>query len=1127
MTFTHLAVAGVRHYRRTHVAVVLGVAAATAVLAGSLLVGTSVRASLASIATSRLGHTSILIAAEQPFTEALSQRVATATSRATAPLIAVTGVVTHASSSRRAGGVQVYGIDDRFFAFHGVTPAPLAGSDVLVSPDLAAELGAVSGDALVVRVSRPTDIPIDSLHGRREDVGRSIRLTSRGTLAPGQMGQFSLASGQGPSRSVFVPLARLQRDLELRGRVNTLLVAGHEDAADVRRALDEAVTNEDLGLRVTALTESNALAVESAAGLVPDDTAAAVATAADRAGRQTTPVLSWLANRMSVGDKQVPYSLVTAVGANAGGDTDIAAALATAGASPPIVLNAWTANALSARPGASLELEYYRWSQEGQLVTERAMFRVAAVVPMRGMAIDRRLAPDYPGITNASSVSNWDPPFPIDLKRVRPQDEAYWDQYRAAPKAFIPLEAGQKLWASRYGRLTSIRVAGTEPLDFRPPRTSIAATALRSQRVTASAGATDFGAYFSYFSFFLMVAALLLAALFFRLSIEQRASQIGVLRAGGFPVTSVRRALVLEGAIVAIAGAVIGVALAIAWAAFMMFALRTWWVGAVGTTLLTLHVDPLALAIGAVSAAVAGLLSIALTVRSLSRLTPRALLTGASDAGAPPRRGWSRALAPITLAAAVLLSAASAAGVIPAAGGFFGAGALVLIGGLAAFRLWLAGPERWRRSEPASPKPWRRRVLSSRTALGLRNAAWRPGRSLTAAGLVASAVFLLVAVDSFRKNAGDSTARTSGTGGFALIAESTLPVVHDLQSKEGRETLGVDAPLDRVSIFSLRLRPGDDASCLNLYQPKQPRLVGVPPALAADGRFRFAKVVDDARLRQGSGEAGSARQGSGEARSGQGSDAAGQNPWRLLESTAPSEPVPAIVDQTSLQYVLHAAVGDTITIDADTARPIDLRIVASLDDSVLQGEILIGDRAFQRLFPDIAGYRVFLIDAGQGEAAEGVGQELERALEPFGFDAQSTRARLDAFHRVENTYLSTFQALGGLGLVLGCFGLVAVIARNVLERRRELALLGAAGFTGADLQKVVAIEHLLIVGVGLAIGLAAAGVAIAPVVMSRTGAAPWNALVWVVPVALAGVVASFGATRSLRRLPLVASLRSE
>ena len=134
------------------------------------------------------------------------------------------------------------------------------------------------------------------------------------------------------------------------------------------------------------------------------------------AQRQTTPVLSWLANRMTVGDKHVPYSLVTAIGANAGGDKDIAAALATTGASPPIVLNAWTASALGARTGDPLELEYFRWSGEGQLVTERATFRVAGVVPMRGLAIDRRLAPDYPGITTASNVSDWDPPFPIDLE---------------------------------------------------------------------------------------------------------------------------------------------------------------------------------------------------------------------------------------------------------------------------------------------------------------------------------------------------------------------------------------------------------------------------------------------------------------------------------------------------------------------------------------------------------------------------------------------------------------------------------------------------------------------------------------------------------------------------------------
>jgi ABC-type lipoprotein release transport system permease subunit len=56
-----------------------------------------------------------------------------------------------------------------------------------------------------------------------------------------------------------------------------------------------------------------------------------------------------------------------------------------------------------------------------------------------------------------------------------------------------------------------------------------------------------------------------------------------------------------------------------------------------------------------------------------------------------------------------------------------------------------------------------------------------------------------------------------------------------------------------------------------------------------------------------------------------------------------------------------------------------------------------------------------------------------------------TEERLANFHRVENTYLSTFQMLGGLGLILGTLGMAAVLLRNVLERRRELALLRAVG----------------------------------------------------------------------------------
>src|SRR6185436_12087375 len=133
---------------------------------------------------------------------------------------------------------------------------------------------------------------------------------------------------------------------------------------------------------------------------------------------------------------------------------------------PPIVINDWTARDLGVKPGDPLTLDYYVWQEPGFLETRTAEFRVAAIVPIAGAAADRDLAPDYPGISEADTLGDWDPPFPIDLKRVRPKDEDYWKQYRTTPKAFIPYEEGKRLWGSRrYGDRTSIRI---QPLAWQP-----------------------------------------------------------------------------------------------------------------------------------------------------------------------------------------------------------------------------------------------------------------------------------------------------------------------------------------------------------------------------------------------------------------------------------------------------------------------------------------------------------------------------------------------------------------------------------------------------------------------------------------------------------------------------------
>jgi cell division protein FtsX len=82
----------------------------------------------------------------------------------------------------------------------------------------------------------------------------------------------------------------------------------------------------------------------------------------------------------------------------------------------------------------------------------------------------------------------------------------------------------------------------------------------RAQGVGAARGATDFGQYFVYFSFFIVVSALVLAVLFFKLGIEQRVREVGLLRAVGFGPARVRRLFLQEGLLLAVVGSALGIA---------------------------------------------------------------------------------------------------------------------------------------------------------------------------------------------------------------------------------------------------------------------------------------------------------------------------------------------------------------------------------------------------------------------------------------------------------------------------------------------------------------------------------------------------------------------------------------
>lgn len=1142
MTTFQLVQRNLAFFWRTNLAVVLGVATAVAVLAGALLVGDSVRASLKDLFLQRLGNTTYAISGNSFFREQLAADIQAQKEFAQSglgeacPLIALKGTVTHEGSKRRGSGIRVYGVDDRFWKFHRRAVASPKGREVFLSENLAHELGATSGDAVLLRVEKLSEIPIESLHSRKEDLGSTLRLSVRQILDARALGEFSIQPQQTGVRAVFVSLSELQKAIEQENKANLILISQargtEQDSTSAATTLTELLktrtTLEDFGITLRRLDEQKSLSLEHESRLLADPLATAATETARSLSLQTIPVFSYLANRISIGERSIPYSLVSAVdedslkqlrSSSSSNDAQDASGTSQSSGKAPIILNEWAARDLNARPGDVVTLEYYLWHEGGALETKQAEFHLTAIVPIAGLAADKNLVPSYPGITGSENLADWDPPFPVDLTQVRKQDEDYWDQYATTPKAFIPLATAQELWHSRFGNLTSMRLQLNEAVpetivtDYQqrlrsaldPQVMGFSVLPVRAQGLEASKGATDFGEYFLYFSFFLVISALLLTALFFKLGVEQRVREIGVLQAMGFRAAHVRKIFLTEGIILAVVGSAIGLAGALAYGQLIMVGLRTWWVDAVGTTQLALHVSPISLVMGALGGIVAALICIVLTLRKLGKQSARSLLAGQLEASEPNQRTGVASKLPqfnLRLLIGILISAlgivllfAAAFKLLGETAGFFGGGVLLLVGLLVCQSSWL------RRTETPAlhGKGW-----WPLSRLGFRNASYRPGRSVLCIALIASAAFIIVAVDAFRHREGVTAMdRKSGSGGFSLLAESLLPIVHDPSTEAGKEALNLatdsSSPLANVSFERFRVRPGDDASCLNLYQPRNPKVIAPRDSFLQSNRFVFSNsqaTTDEEKT----------------------------NPWLLLHKSFFDGAIPFIADANSTTYVLHVGLGKDVVLPTGE----HLRLVGTLTNSVLQSELIVSETNFLRLFPNEEGYRLFLIETPTPERSPAIASTLEERLSDFGFDVVPTEERLANFHRVENTYLSTFQMLGGLGLLLGTLGMAAVLLRNVLERRRELALLRAVGYNASHLALMVIAENIFLLTSGLVIGVVCALLAIAPVFFERGGRMPSVSLGFLLlAVLLSGLTASIIATWATLRSPLLPALRAE
>jgi hypothetical protein len=364
-------------------------------------------------------------------------------------------------------------------------------------------------------------------------------------------------------------------------------------------------------------------------------------------------------------------------------------------------------------------------------------------------------------------------------------------------------------------------------------------------------------------------------------------------------------------------------------------------------------------------------------------------------------------------------------------------------------------------------------------------------------GFLATGIFMVFSTGLNRKEVTKNAEKaSSGTGGFNYLLETSIPILTNPETPNGRMEL--DLP-EEATIVPFQVRRGDDASCLNLNRILQPEIIACNPALF-DRRSAFSFVSSSSELDP-------------------------IHPWLSLEQTLEGGLLPAIADQGVIQWGMGKSVGDTLFYKDEEGRELRLKLIGGMAGSVLQGKVIISSENFSRAFPSISGSSLFLLDLPGKEQAM---KELKSSWHAYGPEVVTTRERLITFYSVESTYLHIFLLLGAIALLIGTLGLGILLYRITVEQLPEYALMSALGFHPSQLFRLLMIERWYIILVSVLVGILPALLSSLPSLTSPLYASLW---VWppaiLILVILSGLAGSFVAIKMAFRHRLAATLKSE
>lgn len=1068
--FSAIALRSIRFYRKQVIYQFLIIVLLSAVITGSFLTGTSVRASLRAIASEKLGRTEYVISSGNRYISTDLGRELKSKGISGTGFLDLKGSASSLLSQHTVSGVNIYFIEDDFFTFINYQPVTIDPGSIIINEKLAEQLRLETGDEVIIRFRNLTDIPADAPFAPSEENYESVVLKVVKVINGSAGGNFSLEISQVVPYNVFVNFSELVNVSDWQPKHNRIIA---DENSNVPELLEGAIKPSHTGLiaRTSPVTGEaeliservfiDSLLAESIMNIIP----------------HSSPVITYLANSISFKERMTPYSFVTAL------DSSMYRSISKDG----IIINKWLSDDLGAQQGDTVLVSWYSPDSLNHLKEKVHLFIVEEVVLPEGIWADSLLMPDFPGISGKESCSQWDAGVPVDTRVIRDKDEQYWNIHKGTPKAFISYETGKRMWGNSLGIVTSIRFEKGIQVDevtdqltgkIDPSLTGITTKNILRDSIEAADESVDFGTLFISLGFFLILACFILLWLTISGEVEKRKQMIRVLFSTGFRKSRIRQILLIEFLVIAFAGCFAGSMAGYLVNNMITAALNSVWSGAVQVNTLQSYFDAPVMILSFLLCFI--MLCIFLYIL-VSRQIKRYFENKSRLPFTNPAKNV-RVLLVISAVVTVLLIVVSSTGLSSISASFL-SGIMFLITALAFY---------WHLMSDSK----KNKQLKDYKDISAVYFARYPLQGILPLLLISTGIFAFMITVVNRKDFSSlSTDSTSGTGGFDYWIESPVPLTEDIG-----ELFEGDKETCNIEFIQMKKQPGNDASCLNLNHITTPPLLGVTPSgFIEKDAFSFTRHLN--------------REGV-------------SNPWEYLLLVPGNNSVYAIADQTVLDWGLKISIGDTLIIRAENGQPLNVIIAAGLKSSVFQGHLLIGSEQFRKYYPSITGQSVFLAESGN-PADEGCMTILSERLVMYGAETTSTVDRLTSFYQITNTYLSVFGVFGGFGMIIGIAGLGFVLLRNYTNRKREFAFMLATGFSFRTIKKLILSEQVKIMGYGIATGIFSAIVATMPSLNSGNEI-PWLYIIaMVLLIFISGIIALTLSVRSIEQSTLINSLRKE